>query len=122
MESRSTTQTIADQLVGYLRAGDFNAVYDNLFHPTKVRHIEPQSPYFAEVTGVEAIKAKDATMMENIAEFKSMRVGDPAVAKDYFTIPYYAAFTLKDGTEVELDEIILYQVEDGKITLEQFFY
>ena len=117
-----TTQAIADQLVSLLRAGDFNGVYDQLFHPTEVRHVEPQSPYFPELTGVEAIKAKDAQMQAGIAEFKGMEVGEPAVAKDYFSIPYKASFVLQDGTAVDLDEIILYEVRDGKIVLEQFFY
>lgn len=117
-----TTQDIAHRLVALLQSGDFNGVYDELFHPTKVRHLEPQSPYFPDLTGVEAIKAKDAQMQAGIAEFKAMKVGTPAIAKGYFALPYFASFVLQDGTPVELDEIILYQVEDGKIVMEQFFY
>lgn len=117
-----TTQQVADRLVDLLRAGNFNAVYDELFHPTEVVHDEPQSPYFAHVVGVEAIKAKDEQMQSGIAEFLGMNVGEPAVSRDYFALPYQMKFKLKDGTVVDLDEIIVYEVRDGKIVLEKFFY
>ena len=117
-----TTQAVADRLVSLLRAGDFSGVYDQLFHPTEVVHDEPQSPYFPHVVGVEAIKAKDEQMQAGVAEFLGMNVGEPAVARDYFAIPYRMKLRLKDGNVLDLDEIIVYHVQDGKIVLEKFFY
>ena len=117
-----STQQVATRLVELLRAGEFNTVYDELFHPTEVVHDEPQSPYFAHVVGVADIKSKDAQMQAGIASFEGMHVGEPAVARDYFAIPYQMKFTLQDGTAVDLDEIIVYHVRDGKIVLEKFFY
>ena len=115
-------QTIGNRLVTLLREGKFESIYDELFDAERVRHIEPQSPHFPEVVGVTAIKAKDAAMSEGIAGVNSMTVGDPIFSKDYFAIPYQISLALKDGQEMQLDEIILYQVENGKIVLEQFFY
>ena len=117
-----TTQQIADRLVALLRAGNFNGVYDELFHPTEVVHDEPQNPHFAHVIGVEAIKAKDEQMQSGIAEFLGMNVGEPAVSRDYFALPYQMKLKLKDGNVLDLDEIIVYQVREGKIVLEKFFY
>lgn len=117
-----TTRQIADRLVSLLREGNFNAVYDELFHPTEVVHDEPQSPHFAHVVGVEAIKAKDEQMQAGIDEFLGMSVGEPAVGRDYFAIPYQMKLKLRDGNLLDLDEIIVYQVRDGKIILEKFFY
>ncbi len=117
-----TTNAVAVRLVELLRAGKFEQVYDELFDAERVQHIEPQSEYFAKVVGVPAIKEKDAKMAANIAEFGAMQVGDAIVAGDHFAIPYKMGFTLKDGNAVNLEEIILYQVQEGKIVLEQFFY
>ncbi|AZQ44807.1 nuclear transport factor 2 family protein [Nonlabens ponticola] len=112
---------LANRLVELLRKGEFNTVYDELFHPQAV-HIEPQSEHFARVEGVPAIKAKDAAMQENIAAVDGLEVGDAIVARDYIALPYKMTVTLKDGNQWPLDEIIVYKVEDGKIVSEQFFY
>ncbi len=55
------------------------------FHPD-AEHIEPQSEHFAYAKGVEAIKAKDAAMKENIITVNGMEVGDAIVAKEYIAI------------------------------------
>ncbi|MEL6973194.1 MAG: nuclear transport factor 2 family protein [Bacteroidota bacterium] len=116
------TNAIAIRLVELLREGKFETIYDELFDTDRVRHIEPQSEHFSEVVGVAAIKEKDALMTANIASFGNMEVGDPIVAGRHFAIPYKMSFTLKDGTPVNMDEIILYEVDNGKVVLEQFFY
>ncbi len=116
-----TNQEVANTLVNLLREGKFNDVYDELFHPD-AEHIEPQSEHFSHVKGVEAIKAKDTAMQENIAGVEGMEVGDAIVAKDYIAIPYKMTVKLKDGNKWSLDEIIVYKVDDGKIVSEQFFY
>lgn len=116
-----TNQEVANRLVKLLREGNFNAVYDELFHSDAL-HIEPQSEHFARVEGVCAIKAKDAVMQENIASVYGLEVGDAIVAKDYIAIPYKMTVSLKDGNKWQLDEIIVYKVENGKIVSEQFFY
>ncbi|MEM9889006.1 MAG: SnoaL-like domain-containing protein [Bacteroidota bacterium] len=117
-----TTQQIAENVTALLRQGQFEMVYDDYFDAEKVRHIEPQSPFFPDLTGVEALKEKDVQMQANIASVDGMEVGDPIVAKSHFALPYKMAITMKDGNKMELDEIIVYEVQDGKIVLEQFFY
>lgn len=117
-----TTQQIADRLVTLLRQAKFDEVYTELFHPSEVRHLEPQSPHFPDLTGVPAIREKDALMSANIAAMDELEVGDAVVAKDFFAVPYKVALTMQDGSTFALDEIIVYQVRDGKIVLEQFFY
>lgn len=116
------TQEIATKVTALLREGKFEEIYNNYFDFENVRHIEPQSPYFPDLTGVKAIKEKDAQMQTNIASVEGMEVGDPIVAKNHFALPYKLAFTLNDGNTAEIDEIIVYHVENEKITLEQFFY
>lgn len=117
-----TTSEIANKLVLLLREAKFEEVYDTLFDAEKVRHVEPQSEHFADITGVNAIKEKDTIMGENIQEVNSLEVGTATVSKDHIALPYKMTFTMKDGNAVALDEIIVYEVQDGKIVLEQFFY
>lgn len=114
-------QEIANNLVSLLRQGKFNEVYDELFHPD-AHHIEPQSEYFSDVKGVEAIKAKDKAMGEHIANVENMEVGEAIIAAKHIAIPYKIKAELKDGNKMELDEIIVYEIDNGKIISEQFFY
>ncbi len=116
-----TNQAIAERLVALLREGKFTNVYDELFHDD-AHHIEPQSQFFSDVKGVEAIKVKDATMSEHITGIESMEVGDAIVASKHIAIHYKLKAILKDGNFMSLDEIIIYEINDGKIISEQFFY
>lgn len=116
-----TNKEIANRLVSLLREGQFNTVYDELFHKD-AKHIEPQSEHFAHLSGVEAIKAKDAAMLEHVAEVTGMEVGDAIVASKHVAIPYKITANLKDGSQMKLDEIIVYEVNNGQIVSEQFFY
>ncbi|PIB38652.1 nuclear transport factor 2 family protein [Maribacter sp. 4G9] len=116
-----TNQEVANKLVSLLREGKFNEVYDELFHPD-AHHIEPQSEYFADLKGVEAIKAKDAAMSEHLEGVESMEVGDAIIASKHIAIPYKLTAKLKDGNQMSLDELIVYELSDGKILSEQFFY
>jgi len=83
------TQEIAIQLVSKLKQADYFGVYDELFHPTEVEHIEPKAPAepFRHLKGVEAIKAKDMQMGEMIAEASLPEVGDPIVTCLLYTSP-----------------------------------
>ncbi|WP_299216094.1 nuclear transport factor 2 family protein [uncultured Aquimarina sp.] len=116
-----TNKEVGDKLVELLRQGQFETVYDELFH-NDAHHIEPQSEQFADIKGVKAIKAKDAAMAENIVGMEGMEVGNAIVAKNYIAIPYKMTVNLKDGNTWPLDEIIVYKVENGKILSEEFFY
>ena len=117
-----TTQQIADKVTSLLRQGQFDAVYEDYFDTENVRHLEPQSPFFPDLKGVKALREKDAQMQANIASIDGMEVGHPIIAKSHFALPYKMAITLKDGNKMEMDEIIVYEVKNGKIILEQFFY
>lgn len=117
-----TTVQIAERLTSLLREGKFEEIYDTLFDKENVKHIEPQSPYFPDITGVKAIKEKDSVMAGNIAEVHSMEIGNAITSKDFIALPYKMSFTMKDGNKAELDELIIYQVKNEKIILEQFFY
>lgn len=119
-----TTQEIANNLVSKLSKGDFNGVYTDLFDYENVRHIEPQSPIeaFRDLTGVEAIRRKDQAMGEGIAEASLPQVGEPIIKPNAIALPYKMSLKLKDGNDLTIDEIIVYEVQEGKIISEQFFY
>ncbi|MEL6671046.1 MAG: nuclear transport factor 2 family protein [Bacteroidota bacterium] len=118
-----TNQQIANRLHSLVEAGDYFTAYDELFHPNAVAQ-EPQLAEMglAEVKGVPAIKAKVASMSEGIAELISRDMSTPIVSGNHIAFTNVVKAKMKDDSEFQLSEICLYEVKDGQIVSEQFFY
>ena len=115
-----TTQEIADQLVSLCRQGR-NAVASKTLYADDIHSSEPVGEQ-PEANGIEAILGK-AAYFENTMEVHSSNISDPVVADDHFSIAYFLDATNKEtGQRHGLSEIAVYQVKEGKIVKEQFFY
>ena len=58
-------------------------------------------------------------MME---EFHGAAIGDPIVSGNHFSCSMMMDATFKETGRERMDEICVYEVKDGKIVKEQFFY
>ena len=113
---------VANKLHSYLKNGKFEEAQRDLFHE-HATSLEPEKSNIPVATGKEGIIQKGEHFRNSVAAWHNFIVGSPAISKDYFAIPLKIDVTYKgQETATSLDEIILYQVEDGKIILEQFFY
>lgn len=117
-----TTQEVANRLVELCRVGDYDRVYDELFHEEVVA-IEPETARVpGKTVGIAAIKAKGAEFNNMIEEMHGGFVSDPLVAGDFITLTMGFEATFKERGRVKEDEVVVYQVKDGKIISEQYFY
>ncbi|MEL4383131.1 SnoaL-like domain-containing protein, partial [Shewanella algae] len=57
-----------------------------------------------------------------VEAFHSATISEPIVAGNSFAITWAMDATFKDRGRMTIEEVCVYQVADGKITLEQFFY
>ncbi len=115
-----TTQEIANQLVDYCRNNQEDKAYQELYSP-KITSVEMAEP-MKEVHGMEGIQKKGQWWEENF-EVHGIEVSDPLVADNYFTVRFWMDTTHKpSGQRSQMNELAVYQVEDGKIIREQFFY
>ena len=57
-----------------------------------------------------------------VAEFHGNEVSEPIVADNFFSCRMKMDATFKEGGRQSIEEICLYQVENGKIVKEEFFY
>ncbi len=117
-------QQIAHRLVALCRAGEFDQVYDELF-AEDAQNIE--MPAFAEgplgnAQGLDAMRRKSAAWMEGVEEMHGGSVGEPIVAGNWFAVPMMMDVTFKGRGRMAMEELCVYQVNDGKIVREQFFY
>ena len=69
-----------------------------------------------------AIKEKSVAFQAGVEEFHSATISDPIVAGNSFAITWAMDATFKGSGRMTIEEVCVYQVKDGKIILEQFFY
>ena len=114
-----TTKEIADKLVAYCKVGEYKSCYENLYSPD-VQSIEADGTV---CSGLDEMAVKGKEWNENIEEFNSSSVGDAVVAGNFFSVPMSMNVKFKGApAAVDFHEICVYQVKDGKVVKEQFFY
>jgi len=119
----SATAVVAQELLSLVRAGRHMEAIDRLYSPGIVS-VEPLSfPQMpAEMTGIEAIRAKNQWWLDNNVVHDAQSNG-PYVGEDQFAVHYVWETTFKPtGERKRMTEMALYTVKDGKIVREEFFY
>ena len=117
-----TTQEVGDKLVAYLRQGKIFEAQAELYADEMVS-IEPETAMPPQVTkGKEAIAEKGKQFASMIEERHGGSCSDPIAGGRYFSISMSLDATMKGMGRQLLDEICVYEVKDGKIVQEQFFY
>lgn len=117
-----TTQEIANQLVELCRKGDFGTAQAELFAQDAIS-VEPYStPDFQKETkGLDAIKAKGEKWMSMVEKTHNMEVSDPLIATNSFACTMRMHVTMKQHGEMDMKELCVYTIKDGKILKEEFF-
>lgn len=117
-----TVQEIGKKLVDYIQKGEDLSAYNELFSNNAIA-VEPRLPGFERVEGLENIRNKYTALSSAIQELKYREISDVLLtAEKHIALNIKLEALLKDGSTFKVDEICLYEIEDGKIISEQFFY
>jgi hypothetical protein len=116
-----TTKEIAERLVTLCRQGQFETAHKELFAADAIS-IEPYAtPAFArETRGLDALIEKGHKFTSMIDQVHSISVSDPLVAGSSFACAMQLDVTIKVPARMNLNELCIYEVKDGKIISEQF--
>jgi hypothetical protein len=120
-----TTQEAAARYHELASQRKFIEIQDTLYYEDVVCQ-EPEKaasmgmPVFTN--GREAIKAKGIARRATIETVHAYNVGEPIVAGEFFSVVLKQEVTFKGKPRMALEEIGVFQVKDGKIVKEQFFY
>tara|TARA_B100001765_G_C19499652_1_gene338599 strand:- start:467 stop:829 length:363 start_codon:yes stop_codon:yes gene_type:complete len=115
------TQQIAETLVNQFNAGEEKKIYEELYSPDIVS-VEHSGGEFPRCEGMEDVMKKGQWWYENF-EIHSSSAEGPLVADDWFSVKFTMDTTHKaSGQRSEMSEIAVYQVKDGKIIYEEFFF
>ena len=115
------TREVAKKLIRYCRDQKHRKAVAELYadHCTS-REMPGSENEFVE--GKAAIIEKNDKWFEMVKEFHECEVTDPLIAGAFFTCQMTVDVSFYGHKRMQLNEVCVYQVEDGKIVSEQFFY
>lgn len=122
LEAVMTTQEVADRLSRYFKENKWAEAQDELFSKDAESIEPPHSHGMPSVKGIDAIKQKGADFNSMVEEVHGGYAGEPIVAGNYIAIAMGMDVTMKGQGRSKMEEICLYEVKNGKIVKEQFFY
>ncbi len=116
-----TTQQVANRLVELCRMGQILEAQEELYADDVTSIESAQSPVSPAI-GKEAVVTKGKHFAASIEERHGGSFGDPIFCGHYFSIACTLDATFKERGRMQIEEICVYGVKDGKIISEQFFY
>ncbi|OCX51871.1 hypothetical protein BEL04_17855 [Mucilaginibacter sp. PPCGB 2223] len=116
-----STQEVANKLVQHCREGKFMEAIEDLY-ADNIESTEPMVNGGQAVTGKEAVIAKNNEWYASVEEVHSAQVSDPVVGGNYFSCAMDMDVTYKQHGRTQMSEICVYEVKDGKIVKDMFFY
>jgi hypothetical protein len=120
-----TTQEVAGRYIQLEKQGQWMQIQEELYS-SDIVSIEPEHAAalgLQKLTkGIEAVKAKGKAWGESIEEMHSGYCTEPVTAGNFFTVAMGFEATFKKMGRIKTDEIAVFEVKDGKIISEQFFF
>ena len=117
-----TTQEVAARFNELAQQEKWFEIQDELF-ADNVRSIDPEnSPYLGYAEGKAAVRKKGEEFVAKITDFHGAHTTQPLVSSNHFAVGRSMDVTVKNFGKIKMEEIMLYEVKDGQIVLEQFFY
>lgn len=93
------------------------------FFAENVKSIDPpDSPYFSYAEGKAAVRHKGEEFVSRIEAIHGLSTTEPLVMGNHFAVGREKDITVRPHGRIKISEIMLYEVKDGQIVSEQFFY
>ena len=117
-----TTQEVAARFNELALQEKWFEIQDELF-ADNVRSVDPpNSPYFKYAEGKSAVRKKGEDWVKRIEAVHRTYTTEPVIAGNHFAVGRDFDITVEGFGRIKMEEIMLYEVKDGQIVLEQFFY
>jgi hypothetical protein len=97
-------------------------IQDELF-ADNVRSVEPPTaPYLRDAQGKAAVRKKAEDWVRRIEALHGASTTAPVVGGNFFAVGRTLDVTVNGIGRLKMDEVMIYEVQNGRIVLEQFFY
>ena len=120
-----TTQEIATRYQELMTQRKFIEIQDTFYHEDVVSQESEKAASMGMsifTNGLQAVKAKGIARRATIETMHSYICSEPIVAGEFFSVALKQEVTFKGKPRMAIEEIGIFQVKDGKIVKEQFFY
>jgi SnoaL-like domain len=117
-----TVQEVATRFNELAKEAKWNQIQDELFAQDAVSIEPPHSQGLQLAEGLEAIKKKGEMFQSMIEEMHGGYCTEAVVAGSHFTVAMGMDVSMKGMGRTKMDEVVVYEVKDGKIVKEQFFF
>lgn len=119
-----TTQEVANRFNELAQTGQWDKIQQELYADNAVS-IEPAHAAamgMGNAEGIEAIRKKGEAFNQMVEEMHGGYCTAPVVGGNFFSVGMGMDCTMKGMGRSQMDEIAVYEVKDGKIVKEQFFF
>jgi len=117
-----TTEEVAARFNELAQQEKWFEIQDEFF-ADNVRSIDPpHSPYFGYAEGKAAVCKKGEDFVKKIRDFHGAYTTPPIAGGNHFAVGRSMEITAEDFGRIKIDQVMLYEVKDGQIISEQFFY
>jgi len=117
-----TTQEVAVRFNELAKQEKWFEIQDELFEETVKSIDPPNSPYMGYAEGKAAVRKKGEDFVKKVEDFHGASTSEPVVAGNHFAVAREMDITVQGFGRIQMNEVMLYEVKDGKIVKEQFFY
>lgn len=117
-----STSEVANSFYALAQQGNWDNILETLFSP-EAMSVEPaHAQGLATVQGLGKIREKGKKWAGMIEQVHGGYCHEPVVVGNHFACAMGVDATMKGQGRQKLDELAVYEVKDGKIVLEHFFY
>ena len=117
-----TTKEVAARFHELAQQEKWFEIQDELF-AENVRSVEPlTAQHLQNAQGKAAVRKKGEDLLQQVEAVHQSYTSEPVVGGDYFAVGRELDITVRGSGRTQMNEVMLYQVKDGQIVLEQFFY
>src|ERR1700749_4251477 len=114
-----TIHEIANGLKERLSEQKFVEAYQLLFSDD-AESIDPLNKSGQPLKGLTTLIDREKESLSTISTIHKVSLSEPIIAGSYFTFNLKMSFEVKGQGHMEIDEICVYKVKDGKIISQQF--
>ena len=117
-----TTHEVAARFDQLAKQEKWFEIQDELF-ANNVQSVEPSgSSWLKNAAGKDMVRKKGEDWVKRIEAVHRTSTTEPVIAGNYFAVGREVDITVQGLGRIQMNQIMLYEVKDGRIVLEQFFY
>ena len=117
-----TTQEIATRFNELAQQEKWFQIQDEFFSDNVKSIDPPNSPYFGYAEGKAPVRKKGEDFVKRIEAAHKLYTSEPLVSGNHFAVAREKDLTVQGLGRIQIKQIMLYEVKDGQIISEQFFY